>query len=67
MDWHDYITVNPKVCHGKASIAGTRVLDNLASGMDADEVTKSYPSVSRKAVRAALSYAVALADERVVS
>ena len=72
MDWHDYITVDPAVCHGKACIASTRVLvttvlDSLASGMDAEEITKSYPSVSREAVRAALSYAAALAGERVAS
>lgn len=72
MNWRDYITVDPKVCHGKACIAGTRVLvttvlDNLASGMDSEEITKSYPSVSPKAVRAAICYAAALANERVVA
>ena len=72
MDWRDHITVDPQICHGKACIAGTRVLvstvlDNLASGMDAEEITESYPSVSREAVRAALCYAAALANERVVA
>lgn len=72
MDWRDYITVDPEVCHGKACIAGTRVLvttvlDNLAAGMDSEEITRSYPSVSPEAVRAALCYAAALANERVVS
>ena len=72
MNWRDHITVDPEICHGKACIAGTRVLvttvlDNLASGMDSEEITKSYPSVSREAVRAALCYAAALANERVVS
>ena len=72
MDWRDYITVDPEVCHGKACIAGTRVLvttvlDNLAAGMDSAEISNSYPSVSREAVRAALCYAAALANERVVS
>ena len=64
MDWRDHITVDLEICHGKACIAGTRVLvttvlDNLASGLDAEEITKSYPSVSGEAVRAAISYAVA--------
>ena len=64
MDWRDYITVDPEVCHGEACIVGTRVLvttvlDNLAAGMDSDEISKSYPSVSRDAVRAAISYAAA--------
>ena len=72
MDWRNHITVDPEVCHGKACIAGTRVpvttvLDNLAAGMDSEEITKSYPSVSREDVRAVLCYAAALASERVVS
>ena len=72
MNWRDQITVDPEICHGKACIAGTRVLvttvlDNLASGLDAEEITKSYPSVSREAVRASLCYAAVLASERVVA
>ena len=72
MNWRDHISVDPEICHGKPCIAGTRVLvttvlDNLASGLDSEEITKSYPSVSREAVRAAISYAAALANERVVS
>ena len=72
MNWRDHITVDPEVCHGKACISGTRVLvttvlDNLASGLDVEEITRSYPSVSREAVRAALCYAAALANERVVA
>ena len=72
MDWRDYIIVDPEVCHGKACIAGTRVLvttvlDNLASDMDSEEITGSYPSVSPDAVQAALRYAAELANERVVS
>lgn len=72
MNWRDHITVDPEVCHGKACITGTRVLvttvlDNLASGLDAEEIARSYPSVSREAVRAALCYAAALANERVVA
>ena len=72
MDWRDHITVDPEICRGKACIAGTRVLvarvlDNLASGLDSEEITKGHPSVSREAVRAAISYAAASANERVVS
>ncbi len=72
MNWRDHITVDPEVCHGKACISGTRVLvttvlDNLADGLDAEDIARSYPSVSREAVRAALCYAAALADERVVA
>ena len=71
MNWRDYITVDPETCHGKARISGTRVLattvlDDLAAGRDADAIARSHPSVSREAVRAALCYAAALANERFV-
>ena len=61
MNWRDHITVDPQVCHGKACIAGTRVLvttvlDNLAAGLDAAAIVSSYPSISRESVRAAVSY-----------
>lgn len=71
MDWWNYISVDPNVCHGKACIAGTRVmvsvvLDNLATGVTVEEILQSYPSLSREAVQAAISYAAELARERVV-
>ena len=58
-------TANP--CIAGTRVLVTTVLDNLASGPDSEEITKSCPSVSREAVRAAISYAAALANERVVS
>ena len=72
MNWRDHITVDPEVCHGKACIAGTRVLvttvlDNLAAGLDAEEIVRSYPSITRESVQAAVSYAAELAKERVMS
>ena len=69
MDWRDHITVDPEICHGKACIAGTRVLvstvlDSLASGLTPEEIIRSYPTLSGDAVRAAISFAAALANER---
>ena len=71
MDWRDYITSDPKVCHGKACIAGTRVmvtviLDSLADGLSAKEIIAHYPSVSEKGVKASLLYAAELAKERIL-
>jgi len=71
MRWQDYITVDPAVCHGRACIKGTRimvsvVLDNLAAGLTTDEIVRSYPSLSREAIQAAISYAAELGRERVV-
>ena len=69
MNWQEYITLDPAVCHGMACIKGTRVLvatvlDNLAAGMDGEETTRSYPSITRDSVLAVLSYAAELAEER---
>ena len=71
MNWREYISVDPNVCHGKACIAGTRVmvtviLDSLAEGLGVEEINEHYPSVSREAVQATLLYAAELAKERVV-
>jgi len=72
MNWRDRITVDPQVCHGQACIRGTRVmasviLDNLAAGIDAAEIMRSYPSVTTEDVQAAIAYAAELARERHVS
>ena len=72
MDWRDYITVDPAVCHGQACIKGTRImvsviLDNLAAGLTTDEIIQSYPSLNREAVQAAISYAAELTRERIVA
>jgi len=72
MDWREHIAVDPTVCHGQACIRGTRipasvVLDNLASGLSAAEIVKSYPSLTPAAIQAAVAYAAELARERVVA
>lgn len=72
MSWTERITVEPNVCRGKASIRGTRVmvsviLDNLAAGLSAVEIVRSYPSLEPDDVAAAMAYAAELARERVVT
>ena len=71
MNWDDYITVAPNVCHGSACIKDTRimvsvVLDNLAAGLSVEEILSSYPSLKRESILAAISYAAELARERIV-
>lgn len=71
MNWTEYITVDPDICHGKACIKGTRImvsviLDNLAAGVSIDDILRSYPALSRESVAAAIAYAAELAGERVV-
>lgn len=65
------ISIDPKICHGKACIKGTRIpvtviLDNLAARVSQEEVLKSYPSLSPEDIQAALAYAAELAKERYV-
>ncbi len=71
MNWQEYITVDPLICHGKACIKGTRImvsviLDNLAAGVTTDEVLASYPALTHEAIQAAIAYAAELARERIV-
>ncbi len=71
MDWKSYITTDPDVCHGKACVRGTRImvsviLDNLAADQSPEAILKSYPSLTREAIQAAMAYAAELARERVL-
>lgn len=62
MDWHDHITVDPRVLTGKPVVKGTRiavemVIDLLAAGWTQQQILDSYPTLSAEGVRACLAYA----------
>lgn len=70
-NYSEHITTDPMVCHGEPCIRGTRipvsvVLDNLAAGVSAQEITESYPSLTPADIRVAIAYAADLARERIV-
>jgi len=72
MDLLKRISIDSSVCHGKACIAGTRImvsviLDNLAVGKSYDEIMNSYPSLTVEDIRAAIAYGSLLSKEKVVS
>ncbi len=72
MNWRSRVSVDPNVCHGKACIAGTRVmvsviLDNLAENVSHEEILASYPSLCREDIQAAIAYAAELSKEQVVA
>ena len=72
MRWQDSIVVDPTICHGQACIKDTRImvsvlLDNLATGLSHEEILRSYPSLTREAIQATLSYAAELTRERVIA
>lgn len=67
-DWIARIAVDPKICHGKPCVKGTRImvaviLDNLAEGLTPEEIVVEYPPLTPDDVRAAISYAATLARE----
>jgi uncharacterized protein (DUF433 family) len=71
MNWQPHIKTDPAVCHGKACIAGTRilvsvVLDNLAAGLSHADILRSYPTLKPDDIHAAIAYAAELARERIV-
>jgi uncharacterized protein (DUF433 family) len=64
---NDRIVIDPKVCHGKPVIRGTRlpvsiVVGSLAGGMTFEEVQREY-SISLDDVRAALRFAGELVEQ----
>jgi uncharacterized protein (DUF433 family) len=66
----DRISISPKVCHGQACIAGTRipvhqVVRMFAHGDSIDGLLRAYPSITREDVLACLDYAASLAEEQV--
>jgi len=64
---HDRISIDPRICHGKPVIKGTRVLVStllgaLAGGDSIEEVLADYPSVAREDLDAALEFASELSN-----
>jgi uncharacterized protein (DUF433 family) len=67
---HKRISIDPKVCHGQACIAGTRIpvhqiVRMLANGDTIEELLTEYPSLEREDILACLDYAAALAEEQI--
>lgn len=65
------IRIDPNVCFGKPTIRGTRlwvslILDQLASGVTADELIADYPQLTHEDVRAAMAYGAEAARERII-
>jgi len=68
VDWHDRISVDPRVCHGKPCVRGTRImvsiiLDYLKAGESPEAILSQYPTLKAEDIRAAIGYAAWLAHE----
>jgi len=68
VDWRQYLTADPQLCHGQLCAKGTRVfvtniLDSLAEGASRPDILTSYPSLKPEHIDAAVAYAADLARE----
>jgi len=62
MNWKEYISVNPKICHGQPCFKGTRimvylVLEMLEAGETPQDILNAYPQLTKEHIQAALHYA----------
>lgn len=67
----DWIVVDSKICAGKPTIRGTRImvkniLGMVAGGYAMDQILSAYPELTRAMVEAALQYAMTVIDEEKV-
>lgn len=68
----DRITVDPRVCGGRACIRGLRIrvtdiLDLLAAGLSAEEVVEELPDLELADVEAALKFASGRLDHPILA
>jgi uncharacterized protein (DUF433 family) len=68
MDYLRFFTREPQVCGGQTVIRGTRVtlrtvLASLAEGATVEEIVADFPTLTPEAVRAAIAFAAASAEE----
>lgn len=62
------IVRDPQICHGQATVRGTRILvssilDALADGMTEEEILAEYPTLTVEGIRAAAAYGAELARD----
>lgn len=60
-----YIVADPKICHGKPTFKGTRImvwqiLEMLSQGETEKKVIEAFPSLNKQHIKAALNYASSL-------
>ncbi len=65
---HPRISVDPEICGGRPTIAGTRmrvtdILELLANGVSEQQIVADFPYVAVEDIRASLTYAASIADE----
>jgi uncharacterized protein (DUF433 family) len=70
IDFHKYISVDPKVCHGQPCFKGTRimvylVLEMLEAGETPENIIKNaYPQLTKEHIQAALHFAAEMIKQQ---
>lgn len=69
---HPRISVDPAVCGGRPTVAGTRmrvtdILEMLAAGAAEAEILSDFPYLTREDIRASLAFAAGAADHPIVT
>jgi uncharacterized protein (DUF433 family) len=65
---HPRIAVDPEICGGRPTIAGTRmrvtdILAMLAEGVSEEVILADFPYVKLEDIRASLAYAASMTEE----
>ncbi|MEW6301135.1 MAG: DUF433 domain-containing protein [Thermodesulfobacteriota bacterium] len=65
-DWQECISIDPRICHGKPCIKGTRiwvslVLDFLATGESIESILQEHPHLTREDILACIAYRAEIA------
>ncbi|OGE04455.1 hypothetical protein A3B51_02870 [Candidatus Curtissbacteria bacterium RIFCSPLOWO2_01_FULL_41_18] len=65
---NQYIVADPRICHGKPTFRGTRImvwqiLEMLKAGASTKDILKEFPNLNQKYIKAALEYASSLTKE----
>ena len=68
IDGHPRIAIDPAICGGRPTVAGTRmrvtdILEMLATGVSEEEIVQDFPYVKLEDIRACLAYAASIAEE----
>ena len=68
---NDYIVIDSKICHGKPTFNGTRimvsiVLEMLEAGATVEEIVEAYPSLTPRHVKEALKFAAKVTEKNLL-
>ena len=69
MDWHDYISIDPRIIVGKPAVKGTRLgveflLELLAAGWSEQVILDNYHRLTMEQLRAVMAYGAECVEER---